>query len=81
MSRLITPTELREKNRLPAVYRGCYCFKNAMVMVVNLYSAFQYSQIQNVLFTSNQSVGETGHQHIQAPLTAAISPLAISPNP
>ena len=32
-------------------------------------------------FTSYQSMAETGPQHIQAPLAASISPLAISPDP
>ena len=31
-------------------------------------------------FTSKLSMGEIRHQHIQAPLAAAISPLAISPS-
>ena len=50
----------------------------AMVMVMNLYSAFSID-IQ-MRFTSKWSMGEIGHQHIQAPLAAAISPLAISPS-
>ena len=39
-----------------------------------------YMHIQ-IRFTSYRSMGETGPQHTQVPLEAAISPLAISPNP
>ena len=44
---------------------------------INLYSAFSIATFK-CAFTSQLSEGEIGHQHIQAPLAAAISPLAIS---
>ena len=40
---------------------------------MNLYSSFSIQ----MRLTSKLSVGEIGHQHIQAPPAAAISPLAI----
>ena len=47
------------------------------MMIMNLYGAFSVNIFK---FTSKGPMGEIGHQHIQAPLAAAISPLAISPS-
>ena len=44
---------------------------------MNLYSAFSIYILQS---KSKGSMDEIGHQHIQAPLAAAISSLAISPS-
>ena len=48
-----------------------------LVMIRNLYGTFSVWHIQ-MRFTRKRSMGEIGHQHIQAPLAAAISSLAIS---
>ena len=48
-------------------------------MVMNLFSTFSIAILKCALQVSDLwSVGEIGLQHIQAPLAAAIGPLAIS---